>query len=143
MKNLLLLPLLGMACAAALAQTAQDPQVLDSIRIPATQAAIEVPARTLRMHDIDFGAYQGAYELGNGGLLQLTAQGRRMYAQIDDGARSEIVGTGRQDFVALDRSMKMSFERLDNGDLGGELLIARTPAVAGEPVQYLLVALRR
>lgn len=143
MKSLLLLPLLCAACTTALAQTAQDPLALDTIKVPATPAAIVVPAHTLRMHDIDFGMVKGAYELGNGGLLQLTAQGRRMYAQIDDGPRTEIVGTGRQAFVALDRSMKMHFERLDNGDLGGELLIARIPDLAGGPVQYLLVALRR
>jgi hypothetical protein len=36
----------------------------------------------------------------------------------------------------------MRFERKADGDLGGDLLIARTPRVAGEPVQYLLVSLR-
>ena len=147
MKNLLLFALLGMACgAAAVAQTAQNdaaPQVLDPVTIPATAPlSIEVPARRLPRHAVDFGAYQGAYDLSNGSLLQLSSQGRRMYAQLDSGERTEIVGTGKDSFVALDRSLKMRFEPRRNGDMGGELLIARQPAIAGQPVQYLLVSLR-
>ncbi|MYN11348.1 hypothetical protein [Pseudoduganella aquatica] len=142
MKKLLLAPLLFMVCIAAMGQTAQDPQMVDSVRVPATGLSIVVPEHRLGMYAVDFGAYKGAYDLSNGGLLQLTSQGRRMYAQLDNGERTEIVGTGMQSFVALDRSLQMSFERKPDGDMGGELLIARTPRVAGEPVQYLLVSLR-
>jgi len=147
MKNLLLFALLGLACgAAAVAQSAkneQNPQVLDAVKIPASAPlSIEVPARRLPLHAIDFGAYKGAYDLSNGGLLQLSSQGRRMYAQLDDGERTEIVGTGKHSFVALDRSVQMRFEPKYGGEMGGELLIARQPAIAGQPVQYLLVSLR-
>ncbi|KQV79370.1 hypothetical protein ASD15_18735 [Massilia sp. Root351] len=150
MKNLLLFALLGLACgAAAVAQSVQNPpseqnpQVLETVTIPASAPlSIEVPARRLPAYAIDFGAYKGAYDLSNGGLLQLSSQGRRMYAQLDDGERTEIVGTGKHSFVALDRSVQMRFEPKSSGEMGGELLLARQPAIAGQPVQYLLVSLR-
>lgn len=150
MKNLLLFALLGLACgAAAVAQTEQtapteqSPQVLDAVKIPANAPlVIEVPARRMPRYAIDFGAYQGAYDLSNGSVLQLSSQGRRMFAQLDDGERTEIVGTAQHSFVALDRSVQMRFEPRDSGAMGGELLIAKPPAIAGEPVQYLLVSLR-
>lgn len=149
MKNLLLLALLGLACgAAAVAQTVQNapseqsPQVLDTVRIPAAPLSIEVPGRLLPRYAVDFAAYHGAYDLSNGGMLQLSSQGRRMYAQLGDGERTEIVGTGQHSFVALDRSLQMRFEPKYGGEMGGELLIAMPPAIAGAPVQYLLVSLR-
>jgi hypothetical protein len=141
MKTLLLLPLLSIVSVAALAQT-QSPQVVNQVQIPAIAPSIEVPAHPLRMAAVDFGMYKGGYDLANGQTLTLYSSGRRMYAQLGDGERSEIVGAGTSSFVALDRSLKMNFERLPTGDIGGELLIAKTPQVAGEPVQYLLVAMR-
>jgi hypothetical protein len=141
MKTMLMLPLLSIVSLVALAQT---PQVVDQVQVPvpAVTPSIELPAHPLRLINVDFGMYKGGYELANGQTLSLSTSGRRMYARLDDGERSEIVGAGTSSFVALDRSLKMNFERLPNGDIGGELLIAKTPRVAGEPVQYLLVAMR-
>ncbi|SFU73076.1 hypothetical protein [Pseudoduganella namucuonensis] len=140
MKNPMLLPVLSMLSAAALAQA---PRVLDPVTIPARTQSIELPERALKMRDIDFGMYQGAYDLANGKTLYLVAQGKRMYAQIDDGDRHELAAAPRGAFVALDRQMRMRFERLDSGELGGELLLARTPEVAGRPVEYELLVARR
>lgn len=140
MKSLLLLPLLGFVSVAACAQSSQ---ALDSVDVPAPLQRIDVPAKALRMAQIDYGRYRGAYDLANGQTLYLTAQGRRMYAEVDDGGKSEIVGAGHGVFVALDQRMKMSFEPLQNGDLGGELLLAKTPMIAGQPVEYVSLMARR
>lgn len=140
MKSLLLLPLLSIVSMAALAQT---PQVVDSVKIPGVAPRIEAPAKTYRMSQIDYTQYRGAYNLANGQTLYLTSRGPRMYAEVDDGGRSEIVGAGRGVFVAVDQSMKMSFERLQNGDMGGELLIARSPQIAGQPIEYVRLAMQR
>jgi hypothetical protein len=139
MKTMMLLPLLSIVSFAALAQSTQG---IDRVQIPVTPS-IEVPAHPLRMAAIDFGMYKGGYDLANGQTLTLFSSGRRMYAQLDNGERSEVVGAGTGSFVALDRSLKMNFERLPDGDMGGELLIAKMAQVAGEPVQYLQVAMRR
>ncbi|MES2262352.1 MAG: hypothetical protein V4724_27840 [Pseudomonadota bacterium] len=143
MKSLLLLPLLGAFAAAAVAQTESMPQEVDSVTIPANSVRIAIPDHARRMSAEDFAVYRGAYDLANGQTLYLTAQGTRLFAEVDDSGRSEIVSAGRGTFVALDQRMKMRFERADNGDVGGELTIAKTPALAGRPLEYLMMAARR
>jgi hypothetical protein len=38
--------------------------------------------------------------------------------------------------------MKITLERKLDGDFGGEMLIAKSPSVAGQPVEYVRIALR-
>jgi hypothetical protein len=44
--------------------------------------------------------------------------------------------------VAKDLTLKVTLVRKYDGDFGGELLIAKSPAVAGRPVQYVRLAVR-
>lgn len=137
MKAPLVFSMLSLLSAAAFAQS----NTVDSVKIPAN--AITMPERTLRMGDIDFGLYQGGFDLANGQTLYLMAQGRRMYAQVENGDRHELAVTGNGKFVSLDRQLKVSLERTGQGDMGGELLMVKSPAMAGQPVEYVLVAMRR
>lgn len=140
MKNLLLLPLLSIVSVGAIAQSTQ---AVDSVNVPANIQRIEVPARAYHMSQMDFGEYRGSYDLSNGQILTLSTRGLRMYAELDDGEKSEIVATGTRSFVATDQRLKMRFERQASGDLGGELLIAKSPQIAGQPIEYVTLATLR
>jgi hypothetical protein len=101
-----------------------------------------MPERTLSRLMSNFDQYRGAYDLSNGQTLSLAASGTRMYAMLDDGERHELAAAGHGRFVAKDLTLKVTLVRKYDGDFGGELLIAKSPAVAGRPVQYVRLAVR-
>lgn len=117
MKRLLLAVLLGTLSLAAPAQTAQD----NAVTIRGYQ--IELPARPQRLGMYDFDAYKGAYDLGNGDVLTMLQVGRRIYAELGDGQRREIVSAGHGTFVALDRQLKVTLNRDNFGDVSGEVIM--------------------
>ena len=117
MKRLLLAVLTGTLSLAAPAQTAQD----NAVTIHGYQ--IELPAVPHRMALGDFDDYKGAYDLGNGDVLTMRQSGRRMYAELGDGQRRQIVSAGRGVFVALDRQLKVTLNRDKFGDVSGEVIM--------------------
>lgn len=85
---------------------------------------IAVPAALHRGLSADFDTYVGAYDLSNGQTLTLTMHWTRMYATLDSGKRMEIVSTGKDSYVALNRKLKMTLGRRDDGEVKGELWLA-------------------
>lgn len=135
MKKLSLIALLAIAAPAAFAQSPSP-----TVTIPAY--TITMPERTVGKTAADFNTYRGAYDLSNGQVLSLTESATTMYAQLDDGSPRELAAIGHGRFVAKDLSMKITLERKIDGDFGGEMLIARSPSVAGQPMEYVRIALR-
>src|SRR5476651_1010453 len=68
-----------------------------------------------RMPLADYADFAGEYTLSNGSLLAVTQRGRRLFAAIDDAAPREIVATGPHDFAAADDSIRIDFDRYENG----------------------------
>ncbi|GAB2869232.1 hypothetical protein GCM10027277_42970 [Pseudoduganella ginsengisoli] len=136
MKKLSLIVLLAIAAPAAFAQS-QSPQ---SVKVPGYN--ISAPERTFSKAAAGFDNYRGAYDLSNGQVLSLMAHGASMFAQLDDGDRHELAATGYGKFVAKDLSLKITLERKADGDVGGEMLIAKSSSVAGQPMEYVRIALR-
>ncbi len=91
---------------------------------------ISVPAALHRGLSPDFDTYVGAYELSNGQTLTLTTHWTRMYATLDSGKRIEIVSTGKNSYVALNRQLKMTIDRRDDGEVKGELWLAQPANMA-------------
>ena len=48
-----------------------------------------------------------------------------MYAEIDQQGLHRIVVSGRNDFVALDRQLRLRIEQLPDGRMGGEVQFVR------------------
>lgn len=149
MKKILLTALLGV-CASGLSPltTAQQTKQGDTVTIPApVPMQIAAPGPALYMDSAEFSNYQGEYSLSNGQTLTLTRSrfGTRMYAEVDSLGRHEIVNTGKDTFVALDRKLQMRFEFDNDGDVGGELMMVvpgkNIAGVVG-PEQLLRVAWR-
>jgi hypothetical protein len=136
MKKISLIALLAVAAPAVFAQSPTPP----TVTVPGY--SISMPERTVGKAGAGFDTYRGAYDLSNGQVLSLTERGATMYAQLDDGNWRELAATGYGRFVAKDLSLKITLERKMDGDIGGELLIARSPAVAGQPMEYVRLALR-
>ena len=145
MKRMIISAFLGTLSLAATAQTPADQagQSSQSVRIPAY--TIETPAQTYTMMPSDLAFYKGAYGLSNGETLTLTTAGHTLYGAVGDRPRTELVATGNNTFVALDKQMKMTIEEDIHGQVRGELLMA-VPQAAGVAsagqTQYQLVAIR-
>jgi len=132
----------------AAAQTTTDP---DRVMVPGSAShmlSIDVPAKPLRLDRDDFDRYRGAYDLSNGQTLQVFRDGLRMYAEVDQLGRHQIVASARNAFVALDKKMKMRIDLRDDGSVGGELVmmvpaanLAGVAGVAGLPGPERLVRL--
>jgi len=117
MKRLLLVALLGTLSLAAPAQTTQD----NAVTIRGYQ--IELPAVPHRMNIGDFDTYKGAYDLANGDVLSLRQFGKRIYAELGNGERRQLVAAAPNVFVALDRQLKVTLNRDSFGDFSGEVIM--------------------
>ena len=118
MKKLILFALLGGLSLASPAQSTSDSEV----RVRAN--LIELPATPQLMFRGDFGKYAGSYDLANGSTMSLRQVGARMYAQVGDRERQEIVKSASDEFVALDRQLRISLHFDDRGDASGHVLMA-------------------
>ncbi len=138
MKKLMLFALLGGLSLVAPAQT--EPET--AVRIHGYQIAL--PSTPYRVLLGEFDAYQGGYELSNGDVLTMYQRGAHMYATVGEGQPKELVAAAPNVFVALDRELKVTIDRNDFGDVGGEVLMVvpatSTQANAGQVIR--LVAAR-
>lgn len=148
MKKILLTALLGVCTIGASPLTAAQQQQGDRVTIPApAPAQIAAPGPARYMDAAEFATYKGEYSLSNGQTLTLTRSrfGTRMYAEVDKLGAHQIVNTGKDTFVALDRKLQVRFEFDHAGDVGGELMmVVPGKNIAGvvEPEQLLRVAWR-
>lgn len=129
MKRLLLSAFLGVISLAATAQTERD----NAVRIQGYQ--IVLPAKAHHMYPGDFDVYKGSYDLSNGETMVLRSHGRRMFADIGNRPRTEMVAASPNEFVAVDRQFKMTLAHDGFGPVNGELLLVvpRTLAQSTSP----------
>ena len=107
-----------LASALALSTPAQTPTENDPVTIVGSKTVVA----PYRMFVDDFREYKGRYSLSNGLELGLTNVGRKMYAQVGDQPRHEILATGQDRFVARDGKLDLHLVLTDNGrDASGEL----------------------
>jgi hypothetical protein len=133
MKALILTTLL---CVASTAYAQSDPKKIDTVRVPAVPERIDLPTAHLGMVMTNFDSYRGSYDLADGRTLYLTARGQRMYAEVEGLPKTEVIGVSSNSFVAVDRSLQLNLLRRMDGEVGGEVLIARPATVAGMPPAY-------
>ena len=121
MKTLLASAILALAtCTAATAQMLPDSQ---RVVVPGNSLSIDLPARPHYMMREDFKQFSGSYDLSNGDTLELRRAGAAMYARIGKQQEHQIVASGRNSFVALDRQLKVRIDHKDDGTVGGELVM--------------------
>lgn len=140
MKRLVLISILSALPLAVAAQTAIDANTV-------TISKGDAQNQSYKMLPGEFAEFKGLYSLSDGRTLFLfSRQGAKMYANVQDQPAHEIIATGPNTFVALDRQLKMTIDRHVNGDVSGELLMlnAPRPVARGESPgdQYTAVAFR-
>ncbi|WP_211464505.1 hypothetical protein [Collimonas silvisoli] len=141
MKNLVFILIASMFSLAATAQPAAD----DSAVTITAPLRIDLPSQYHRMQPQEYYDYLRSYDLSNGMTLNLFSRGRKIYAEVGDQGRHEIVATAQNVFVAMDQQLKMTIN-LHGDDASGELIMvlpARQVAqggVAGK--QFMAVAFR-
>ena len=143
MKTLIMAGLLASASLQAGAQNAGD-----TVTIPPPVHQIEAPApgQIIPMQRDEFQQFAGAYNLANGQTLYLRRVDKHYFARVDDWPEHQIVAIGSNDFVALDRQLKMRIELQPYGQVKGDLLIAvpqeRMAQNDAQQPQFLHFALR-
>lgn len=137
MKNHWLLG--ALLCAASIGAQAQA-QIAERVTIPLPHLTIDLPARAYVMDNSEFGEFRGTYTLADGRLLRLRSFGRLMFGEVGDEGEHRLVAASHNTFVALDRQLKVRIDLGDNGEVGGEVLIAVPMQVAatGEVEQVVV-----
>jgi hypothetical protein len=144
MKLVILCTLLSSISLAAVAQSdapsgpassSATSSETQSVTIGAMSPKYDVTQGVRQMSPDEFGKYTGSYDLSNGKSLSLFSRGLKKYAVIQGEARHEIVATRGNTFVSTDKQLKMTIDKLDNGDAKGELLIASAQPQTDAPPQ--------
>jgi hypothetical protein len=119
MKSMMIAAFLGTLALGATAQSQSDDT---SVRIPGYP--FQLPAQPHRLMPGDFDAFKGAYDMSNGDSMVLRQIGRKVYADVGDRPRTELIAAARNEFVSVDRQLKMTLNTHEDGPVTGELLIA-------------------
>lgn len=130
MKRLILFTLLAGVALVAPAQTTTAGS--DAVRIHGSQQGFVLPAKPFRMFPGDFDGVKGKYDLSNGGVLVLTQKGKRLFAEVNDGAPKELVAAAHNVFVSKDRDMHITLDLRSFGGVSGEMWMVKQDRQAQE-----------
>lgn len=111
------------ASAAAQSSTGAD----QSVVVPA-QKQIQLERKLISPQE--FYQYQGAYALSNGQTLTLSRGAVRLYAQVGQHPRQEILWHGEGRFSSVDGSLAMNIVWLNDDIAAGDL--SYSPRMAGQ-----------
>jgi hypothetical protein len=101
------------AAVAALAISASAFAAPVTAPAGASAAVMEVQlinGSAYKLRPEEFADVQGKYDLNDGTVLRVAAEHRRLYAEIDGGARVEMVPVGRNTFVA--NGKRVTFDQI-------------------------------
>ncbi|WP_147328022.1 MULTISPECIES: hypothetical protein [unclassified Duganella] len=145
MKTLCLAIVLG-GLALSSALQAQPSEDTVSVPVSARQLRIELPDAYSKMWPEDYRDLVAKYSLSNGQTLSIVARGTNMYAFVDQGPAHKIVATGRNNYVALDRQLKMEIDlQGSNGASGSVTMVVPSQSLSDGrvvPEQVVLLAFR-
>ena len=132
--------LIGIALSVATVGALQAQPSDESVTIPAPRLKIELPARPYHMSIADLGEFKGAYELADGQILRLRGFGQALYGEVGDQGEHRMVAANRNTFVALDRKLQVRIDRGQDGEGGGEVLMAVPMQIAetGEITEHVV-----
>ena len=138
MKRVLLFVVLA---GLALAAPAQD-QTGSSVEVRGSQ--ISVPAHPYPMFVEDLKTYAGTYAMSNGEVMRLRRSGARLYAEVGNRPAKKLVAASSNEFVALDRQLRITLTPDDVGGMTGELvmLVPRPVASIGSGDEVKLFTFR-
>ncbi|MFZ6846932.1 hypothetical protein [Undibacterium sp. RuRC25W] len=119
-----LIALITGTCALLLVQ-----QAVFAADTPSSEAAvptIELPAHVRHMDAEAASQFVGVYELSNGDALKIVKRGQSLYARLDNEDMMHlVVVAGKNTFVSTDKHLKIHIEHDRDGNVSGEVYIAR------------------
>jgi hypothetical protein len=127
MKKIVFASLLIVISTLAVAQT--EPKT-ESVTITSVKDRIELPGTPYKIRSAEFNDVKGQYDLENGMTLTVSSTGRRMFAEMDNMSRAELVAAAPNIFVAKNKQMKITFEQMPNGNVGYVLVKFVAPQVS-------------
>jgi len=114
------------AGACALVFTQQAVFAADTSSSESAIQTIELPVHARPM-DIDTASrFVGVYELSNGEALKIVKRGQSFFASVGgDDTLHYVVATSKNTIVSTDRHLKIHLEHDRDGNVSGEVYIAR------------------
>ena len=109
MRTLTLLTILGAVSLSASAIAA--PSVTPDAGSSAITSVQLVPGTSYKLRPVEFDGVQGTYSLANGQTLKVTAEHRKLYAEIGQ-QKAELVAVAENTFVSRDEDMKLVFDQI-------------------------------
>ena len=109
MRTLTLLTILGAVSASASALAA--PSVTPDAGSSAMVAVQLVPGTSYKLRPAEFDGVQGSYNLANGQTLKVSADHRKLYAEIGQ-SKTELIAVAQNTFVSRDDDMKLVFDQI-------------------------------
>ena len=107
MRTPTLMTLVG-ALALSASALAAPPVTPDATSI----ASVNVSAPAYKLRPIEFDGVQGVYRLSNGQVMKVSAAHRKLYMELDGGARSEIVPVAQNTFIAREDDTRLVFDQI-------------------------------
>ncbi len=127
MKHVLLFVVLG-SLAMASASAAPEPAG-SSVEVRGSQ--ITLPSHGYPMFAPDLMPYAGSYNLSNGEVMYLSREGKHLYARVGQQPAKKLIAASPNEFVALDRQLRITLNPDDFGGMKGEMLMVVPRSVAG------------
>jgi hypothetical protein len=109
MRTKLVLTLLAAATLSASAFAAPGASELNSAAV--SSVPVIGAHATYKLRQFDFDGVQGVYALSDGRNLRITAEHRKLYAQIG-AEKSEIVPVEQNRFATRDDSLRITFDQI-------------------------------
>lgn len=78
-----------------------------------SMATVNVAHETYKLRSADLSAVPGTYALDDGRTLRVSAEHRKLYAEVD-GVKKEILKVGGTRFASRDDSLRVSFDTADS-----------------------------
>jgi hypothetical protein len=104
--------LMTLAGALALSASAFAAPSTTPAATSAAIASVNVNAPAYKLQAVEFEGVQGVYKLSNGQVMRVSAEQRKLYMELDGGARSEIVAVGQNTFVARQDDTRLVFDQI-------------------------------
>lgn len=113
MRTLSLLPL-----AFALTQAAAwaGPQEVQQTEPALSEIQVQAAMPAYKPRPAEINAVKGAYALDNGATLKITHEHNRMYAQLGQGAATELVAVAENKYVAPAQGLTVDYVPIAFGD---------------------------
>ena len=104
--------LMTLAGALALSASAFAAPSVTPVAGSTAIASVNISGSSYKLRPIEFEGVQGTYKLSNGQVMKVSAEQRKLYMELDGGARAEMVPVAENTFLASGTDTRLVFDQI-------------------------------